>query len=160
MEFSSTPRFRRWTGVAAASWALFSIVAAAFGLGRSTHELTFPFHCSYAGGAQVLVQWATPEASAAGVERGDRLLEVDGRRVWAALWPAASPLKPGRENAYLLEKSDGERFEVRLPPAAASLERPAGQLLLQAALLVVALLYVSMGALVWWNRQIATKPSA
>jgi len=152
MEFSSTPRFRRWTGVAAASWALFSIVAAAFGLGRSTHELTFPFHCSYAGGAQVLVQWATPEASAAGVERGDRLLEVDGRRVWAALWPAASPLKPGRENAYLLEKSDGERFEVRLPPAAASLERPAGQLLLQAALLVVALLYVSMGALVWWNR--------
>jgi signal transduction histidine kinase len=152
MEATPTPSFRRWTGIAAASWALLSILAAALGLGRPAHDLTFPFHSSYSGGARVLVHWVSPEAAEAGVERGDRLLKVDGQRVWAALWPATSPLHEGRANDYLLEKTDGSRLRVSLPPAPSSFDRPAGQLLLQVALLLVASLYLVAGALVWRSR--------
>ena len=142
MDPSSTQRFRRFTGVAAACWAAASIGFSLLTLWGPRHELTLPIHCSFSSGSVALVDWSTPEAREAGVARGDRLVEIDGRRVWAALRQGSAFLQPQVRNEYRIEKSDGGELLVSLLPAPASFDRRSGQTLIHLGLLVVALLYL------------------
>ncbi|MEE2664642.1 MAG: ATP-binding protein [Myxococcota bacterium] len=152
MDPSSTQKFRRVTGVAAVCWAVAAIGFSLFAFWQPRHELTLPIRCSFTGGSQALVEWSTPEAREAGIERGDRLVEIDQRRVWSALRTGGEFLQPGVRNEYRVEKRDGRSLIVSLLPARAAFDWRYGQTLMHLGLLVVALLYVCMGGIVWWNR--------
>jgi len=152
MDPNSTQRFRRFTGVAAACWAVAAIGASLFAFWQPRYELTLPIHCSFIGASQALVEWSTPEAVEAGIERGDRLVAIDQQRVWTALRSGAEFLKPGVRNEYRVEKSDGSELVVSLLPAPASFDRRYGQTLMHLGLMLVALLYVCIGGIVWRSR--------
>jgi signal transduction histidine kinase len=152
MDPSSTQRFRRFTVLAAACWAALSICYSLFTLWQPRHDLTLPIHCNFAGGTRAIVQWTTAEAAAAGVERGDRLVEIDGSRVWPALRQGAAFLQSDLRNEYRIEKPDGRELLVALLPAPSSFDRRARETLAHLGLLLVALLYLSTGGIVWWHR--------
>jgi len=151
MDPGSTLRLRRITGLAAVAWAISSIILSASSLFVASDALTLPLRCSVAG-ARVLVEWSTPEALAAGVQRGDRVASIDGVPMGTILRSGLDVLEPGRANRYAIEKSDGRVIVVDLSPAPASFARRPGQRIFHVALLAVAFVYLATGGLVWWNR--------
>jgi two-component system NtrC family sensor kinase len=148
----STLYLRRFTGLAAACWALLAIGLSFFGLFHLGDQLTLPLRCSLAGGGGAVVEWATPEGLAAGVERGDRVLAVDGVPMHRVLSAGPDRLLAGQTNVYRISKRDGRVLEVALQPAMSSFDRRATQTLIHIALLGVAVLYLATGGIVWWNR--------
>jgi len=151
MDPGSTLRLRRVTGLAAACWALFAIGLSLLALAHPREQLTLPLHCSLAG-STAIVEWSTPEALAAGVQRGDRVVSVDGVAMYTALRDGVGFLKRGVANQYVIEKHDGRMVRAELVPAPGNFDQRPGQILLHLALLGVAVLYLGAGSLVWWSR--------
>ena len=69
--------FRRVTGLLAVSWALLAIGLSLMALFSQAQRLSMPFQLSLITGAAV-VEFVTPAARRAGIEVGDRALEIDG----------------------------------------------------------------------------------
>ncbi|MEZ4214912.1 MAG: ATP-binding protein [Myxococcota bacterium] len=151
MDPGSTLRLRRVTGLAAVAWAIAAIGYSVSILFVAPDDLALPLRCSVAG-TRALVEWSTPEAQNAGVQRGDRILSIDGIPMSSVLREGVGFLEPGSANRYAIEKPDGRVLVVDLAPAPASFHRRPGQTLLHVALLCVAALYLGAGGVVWWSR--------
>ncbi len=151
MNPGSTLRFRRITGLTGAAWALLAIGLSVSALLFPREDLVLPVNCSLVAGVAV-VQWATPEALAAGVAPGDRLRAIDGSPLVDVIQAGPLQLRDGETNLYKFEKRDGRTLRVSLLPAPIEMVRRPTQLLLHAGLLLVSVLYLAMGAVVWWNK--------
>jgi signal transduction histidine kinase len=145
----ATQRLRRATALAVVVWALAALVLALWGQIATSHALEPPIRTSHLGG-MVLVSAATPEGTALGVERGNRVLSVDGVPIdeWYRVrgWQRMSP---DAELRYRLEGAGGRVFEVALRPV---LRRSFYEQLLVptfAAVSLVGLAFLFMGVLVW-----------
>ena len=107
----------------------------------------------------MIVDWRSEAASQAGVERGDRLLRVDGeavnswyrRRGW-------EDLRAGVPIRYELQRSDLTVYTVSLMPESA--DNGYGKLFvpLYAASMVVGIAYLALGLVVWGLRGARPNP--
>jgi len=146
----STLRFRRFTALCGAAWALLAVALSVTALLAPARDLALPVNLSFVAGSAV-VHWATPEARRAGLSRGDRVLAIDGRPVLGGI--GGDLLQEGEPDVYRVEKRDGRVIEVALPPARVGAARRPVQMLLHAGLLAVAVLYLAIGSGVWWSRR-------
>jgi signal transduction histidine kinase len=143
---TATQRFRRATAILAVAWA---VLALGFSLGaqlierRGVHP---PVSYSVVAGVAT-VQWASPEATAAGVAPGHRLVSVDGHPT--VRMASDVTLRPGRTNQYVFEREDGRLIVARLQPIAAQEGPPLLMAPLSLALLIVGAIYLGVGVLVW-----------
>jgi len=151
MNPTATLRFRRWTAVAFAVWALLSIGASGLVLVLPTYEPMMPMNTSFIAGVAV-VQMVSPEAEAAGVRVGDRIQSIDGVPMVRAA-REGELLESGRANRYRVLRPDGSVLEVELEPAVSPAARPPMDLLLHLGLLLVSAFYFAIGGAVWWNRR-------
>jgi signal transduction histidine kinase len=145
----ATQRLRRITALAAVAWALSTLGLAVYGQVVTRHALEPPIRTSHLAGL-VLVSAVTEEGAAAGVERGNRVLAVDGvpirdwyrARGWQRM-DAATPL------LYRIEGRGGSVREVALRPTAR--RHVYDQLLVPtfAAVSLVGLVFLGVGVLVW-----------
>ncbi|MBW2272870.1 MAG: GAF domain-containing sensor histidine kinase [Deltaproteobacteria bacterium] len=145
----STQRFRRITGLAFASWALFAIGLSAFSLVLPRDGPVIPLNCSLIGGA-TLVQSATDEAYAKGVEVGDRLTAVDGVPVLRVMRRGWQYLDHEVPNIYEIEKRSGQILHLPLYPAPPDFAQRTEDVVLHVAILLVSVLYIAIGCVVWW----------
>ncbi|MFL2935129.1 MAG: ATP-binding protein [Myxococcota bacterium] len=149
METSTILRFRRISGWLAAFWAisavLLSFVSLTFMSAGSSPPVT-----SYMLGGEPVIQAASPEAQAAGVEPGDRIVSIDGVPLLQLGWERFGYVEPVGPIEYEIRKPDGSLSRVSLSP----LRQEGGGLsfstLVHVALLLVSLLYVVVGIVVWW----------
>ncbi len=148
MNPTATLRFRRVTGLAALAWAGFGLVVQVLALALGPPRPQLPIGPSVVGGV-AMVQWRSPEAAAAGVEVGDRLLTVDGEPFVRWVRTRARDLRPDRPNRYGIRKPDGRVREVVLPPVPPGDGAGAFFRLLQLGLLGVASVYLLVGGAVW-----------
>lgn len=152
MNPASTARFRIITGFTGALWALLAIVLSSVALLHPRQEPILPLDCTLIATVAV-VQSASPEARAAGVEVGDKLRAIDGvpmgRLVRTGGWLT---LKLGTANRYLIEKRDGSTRTVDLLPVSPEVLRRPIDVLLHVSLLLVSMLYLGIGFAVWWSR--------
>ncbi|MEN8161885.1 MAG: hypothetical protein ABFS41_17580, partial [Myxococcota bacterium] len=116
MSPEATQRLRRSSGAAIVVWALAALVLAIWGQIATDHTLEPPIRTSALAGLAVVS--ATSEAgAAAGIERGNRVLAVDGvpirdwyrSRGWQHM-EADAPLR------YRIEGRGGRIFEAELRP--------------------------------------------
>jgi signal transduction histidine kinase len=145
----ATQRLRRGTALAAMLWAVSALVLAVWGQVASPHALEPPIRTSHLGG-MVLVSAVTPEGAAAGIERGNRVLAVDGEpihdwyrdRGWQRM-SAETPL------LYRIEGRGGTVREIALRPAARRHFYEQFLVPTFAALSLVGLAFLGVGMLVW-----------
>ena len=148
MNPTATLRFRRVTAAFAVAWALSSIGLALWPIVFPRDYLTMPFQTTGVAGT-VIVQSTCPEAASAGVERGDRLLTVDGRSFYHWFLDPGDVLHPGKPNLYQFERGD-HTYSVALKPKVDSMATiPAWWAGLYAGLLVVSVMYLAIGFVVW-----------
>jgi signal transduction histidine kinase len=146
-----TLRLRRFTAALAVGWAVLAIVLSAASLQVSADTLHRPFRDARLAGFAV-IEWATPEARAAGAAAGDRILSVDGEPyAWMAQASDAA-LRPGVPVSYELEKPDGRVVSVRVAPVRASEMRTPFYTAMHVLLLCIAVIYMAAGGAVWWLR--------
>ena len=142
--------FRRVTGLLAVSWALLAIGLSLMALFSQAHRLSMPFQLSLITGAAV-VEFVTPAARRAGIEVGDRVLEIDGIPAMEAMrFPIL--FERGWPNLYAMEKSNGRVLDASLLPMPSSLVEQPMDGLLQLGLLGVAIFYLVVAGLVWWGK--------
>jgi two-component system NtrC family sensor kinase len=145
----ATQRLRRGTALAAMLWALSALFLAVWGQVGTPHALETPIRTSHLGGL-VLVSAVTAEGVAAGVERGNRVLAVDGQpiRDWyrARGWQRLRADTPLR---YRIEGRGGAVREVALRPVAKRSFYEQFLVPTFAAVSVVGLAFLLVGALVW-----------
>ena len=148
MNFSS--RLRKITGLLAVTWAVLAIGVAIFSLFDQLDEPVLPLDFAVITGHAV-VQSATPKARAAGIRPGDQILSIDGK---PALSPSAtqSAVREGRPSRYEIRAKEGTIFEVSLAPVARSSAEHRREILMCFALLGVAILYLLVAGVVWWNK--------
>jgi len=151
MNPTSTLRFRRVTTALAVAWALLAIVLSAAALQVPEGALHRPFADARLGGKSV-VEWATPEAEAAGVEVGDLILEVDGEPYAFAAQASNAALREGIPVEYRLQKEDGRQVRVSVAPALVSEMRTPFYTAMHVVLLCIAVIYMAAGGAVWWLR--------
>jgi signal transduction histidine kinase len=151
MNPTSTLRLRRLSAALAVAWALVAIVLSFAALRVPEGALHPPFEDSFLGGFAV-IQRFSPAAAGSAAEVGDRVLEVDGEPYLEAIQRSRIELREGVANAYLLEKRDGSRLTVRIPPVSATAIRTPLSVLFHVLLTLVALIYLGTGGAVWWLR--------
>ena len=146
----SSRRFRRLTGLLAGGWAVLAIVAATFSLIEQLGEPVLPVDLAMITGRAV-VQSATPAAEAAGIRRGDHVLTIDGA---PALSPssAQNAMRSGRPILYEVRRQDGVVVETLLMPEFRQTPEDRRELLMCFGLLSVAVLYILVAGVVWWNK--------
>ncbi|MCG8588266.1 MAG: GAF domain-containing sensor histidine kinase [Proteobacteria bacterium] len=151
MNPSATLRFRRTTSFLSAGWASLAMVLSIVGVLRAGGSPGLAVNYAFVAGVAT-VQWATPEAAAAGAQRGHQVLSIDGVPVDEVVRRGGPGLVEGVPNAYRLRQDDGRVITVSAPPTPPGLLARPVFLALQIGLLLVAGLYLGMGASVWWNR--------
>jgi signal transduction histidine kinase len=149
MNPTSTRRIRRATAAIAMGWALLAIVLSMGALRNLDGVYDHPFS-TIRTGAVVVVESLLDAEVGVGVERGDELVAVNGVPFVWALNRGIEWLEPGVPNRYLIRKHDGRRTTVDLPPVpVAELDMP-GMSLVHVLVLIVAMIYLAIGAAVWW----------
>ena len=146
MNPTSAQRMRRLTAAAAILWALLALALAGRAVLGAASRPEMPFSCSGAG-ITTVVQSVSPEAQAAGIAPGYRVLSVDGEPVERWLRSSPDRLVAGRSNIYALESRDGRRLEATLPPLASGglrLDR-----FLRLGVPLVGVVYLAIGLFVW-----------
>jgi signal transduction histidine kinase len=145
----ATQRLRRITALAVVLWAVAALVLAIWGQVASPRALEPPIRTSHLGGL-VLVSAVSEPGLAAGVERGNRVLSIDGVpiRDWyrARGW---QQMRPDTPLHYRIEGGGGRILEVALSPVP---RRSFYQQFLVptfAAVSLVGLAFLLMGMLVW-----------
>ena len=138
MNPASTLRVRRLTGMLAAFWALLAIGLSFFGLLSASQGPVLPISSSFLAGVAV-IQSASPEAVAAGVRPGDRVVAIDGTPILNMIQNGLPDFDLEKANDYEIEKRDGTWIHVALHPVVAQrLTRPIDTLIHLALLLVSA----------------------
>jgi signal transduction histidine kinase len=145
----ATRRLRRATAAAILLWALAALFLAIWGQVRTRHALEPPIRTSQLGGL-VLVSAVTEEGTAAGVERGNRVLAVDGvpihewyrERGWQQM-QAGVPLH------YRIEGRGGSVRELALLPVPRRSFYEQFLVPTFAAVSLVGLVFLLVGVLVW-----------
>ncbi len=143
---------RNATAALAVAWAVLALVlslAAKLEIGRSPVPPLSPLGM---GGGFWLVEWASPEARAAGVQSGDRIVAMDGEPIDAYLRQRLQKLESGVPNHYVLEKPDGRRIDASLVPQPAGSRRPWVALAIGVGMPIVGLMYLGIGLCVWLLR--------
>jgi len=152
MNPAATLRFRRLTSMLFAGWALLALASALYALVIPPQGPVLPFTSSFVGRVPI-VDIPSPEARAAGIEAGDRVLEVDGRRLLdLVLNSRGETLSPSTANVYTIEKTDGRRLTVALAAVSPEYTRNVGSLMLLLAVLLVSFFYLAVGGAVYWNK--------
>ena len=151
MNPTSTLRMRRWTAFLAIAWALLAIFLSIAGLRSQPGALSHPFSDSRLGGRAV-IEGVAASAAEAGASPGDSVLEVNGVSYLYQQRQGSHWLRAGVPNVYLLEKRDGRRITITLPPVPCAETRAPTESLFHALLLVVAMIYLVTGGAVWWMR--------
>jgi len=148
----ATQRFRRATAVLAIAWALAALaigVRDQLVVGESPRT---PF--SYSGVAgRLVVHGVTEDAARAGIDPGDRLLEVN--RIPVAAWLRAGrvTLRDEEPDRYRLAKADGRVVEVTLAPLPPG-DRPFPlERVFQFLIPAVGVVYLGIGLAVWALRR-------
>ena len=151
MNPSATLRFRRWTAFGFIAWACLALLHNVLAHYVWPPAPEWPLEVAGVGGIYI-VQGTGPEAEAAGIRAGDRLLALDGNPVGGWHSRGRLALEEGRTNRYTIEKPDGQRREIELypqPPGAS--EGPVSRVL-ELALLGVGIIYLAIGMAVWRAR--------
>jgi len=144
-------RFRRITVMLAALWGFAGLFAFLDAVVLSAGYVP-PFDTANAAG-HMAVSWVTRQAKEAGVQQGDRVLEIDG--VPALRWFREArwrQMQPDHPNRYAMEDRSGRRLELDLLPVPAA-AGPALGVPVNAATLLVASTYLALGLLVWMLRR-------
>ena len=141
--------FQRATGLAAVAWAALSLALVVYGQVTLPPRVEAPIFTSSLGGL-VIVSAADEESAARGVERGQRVLAVDG--VAVQQWYRErgwERLEAGKPVVYRLEQRGGRVSEVSLLPR--HTESGYARLLVPifAALVAAGAVYLLVGAFVW-----------
>jgi len=144
----ATARFRRATALLAVLWAVAGLFLGVRGNLAEAQRPRVPFISSGIAGRQV-VNAVSPQATAAGIERGDRFAAIDGERTATWLRGTRRELAVGVANRYRLEKPSGEFLEVDLeplPPGSAGFEFES---VLAVVIPGLGLIYLLVAGLVW-----------
>ena len=147
-----TLRVRRLTGMLAACWALLAIGLSLWSMLPTSDGLVMPISSSFVGGLP-LIHSASEEAYAAGVEPGDYLRSIDGEVLVRMRRAGPERFDHQRPNTYeVVKRGSGEVLFVHLYPV--TIERMGRPIdtLLHLGLILVSVLYVSVGLAVWWNK--------
>ena len=149
MNPTSTRRLRRATAAIAMGWALLAIVLSMGALRNLDGVYDHPFS-TIRTGAVVVVESLFDVDPGSAVDRGDELIAVNGVPIVWALNHGIDWLEAGVPNRYLIRKSDGRRITVDLPPVPVSEIAMPGMTLVHVLVLLVAMIYLAIGAAVWW----------
>ncbi len=149
MNPSSTLRWRSLTAALAVAWALLGIFLSVAALNVPEGEAGHPFIDTRMGGAAV-VAWVHPAAVGAGIERGDRIVELNGEPYAAGPALPARSFRSGVPNRYGFETRNGEWLELDLYPVPARELRTPFTMLLHVVMICVAFVYLITGGAVWW----------
>ncbi len=149
MNPTSTRRLRRATAAIAMGWALLAIVLSMGALRNLDGVYDHPFS-TIRTGAVVVVESLFDVDPGIAVDRGDELIAVNGVPIVWALNHGIDWLESGVPNRYLIRKSDGRRITVDLPPVPVSEIAMPGTTLVHVLVLLVAMIYLAIGAAVWW----------
>ncbi len=141
--------FQRATGAAAVLWAIAALVLMVWGQARAAKRPEPPILTTSLGGL-VIVSSVDPEAGALGIERGQRVLAVDGVPVqqWYRTrgWES---VRAGRPMRYRLEQAGGRTVELSLLPRKAGSAYQRFLVPIFAALTAAGATYLFVGFLVW-----------
>ena len=148
MNTTSTQRLRRVTALAAIAWALLALGLAGRSLLDAPSAPEMPFTCSGAG-VDPLIRSVSPEALAAGISPGDRLVAVDEEPFERWLRSPVDRLVAGRSNLYAVAARDGRFLEVALEPVEPGPPGWSLARLLRLAIAAVGLTYLAIGVFVW-----------
>ncbi len=146
-----TIALRRYTAGIALAWAVLAMFLSLSGLRTPDERMYFPF-CDARLGDRGVVEAVTPAAAAAGLEVGDFVLAIDGRALVRDAHKVHR-LRAGEPNTYSIEKRSGERLELALAPEPVGWALTPGRISLHAVMLIVALVYTTIGGGVWWLRR-------
>jgi signal transduction histidine kinase len=149
MNPTSTRRLRQLTALIAMGWALLAIVLSLAALREPGGRFTHPFDTVRAGRA-VIVERSVAADPAAGLERGDEIVAVNGVPFVWAVQRGIDWLEPDVPNRYLVQKPDGRRVTLELSPQPLTRALMPGSALFHTLLLLVAGIYLVTGASVWW----------
>ena len=146
---SSTLLVRRAVGVLFVGWAVLAIALSLDALRRPARELCHPFTDARVGGVAVVMDVA-PSIQESGIEAGDHILEVNGQRYTEVIRRGLGWLREGVPNHYVFEQRDGSLLSLDLLPQPAEWTAQPTTLLVQGLLIIGALIYLVIGAGVWW----------
>src|SRR5262245_9459088 len=146
---SSTLLVRRAVGVLFVGWAVLAIALSLDALRRPARDLCHPFTDARVGGVAVVMDVA-PTIQDRGIETGDLILEVNGQRYSEVIRRWLGWLRPGVPNHYVFEQHDGSLLSLDLLPERAEWTAQPTTLLVQGLLVIGALIYLVIGAGVWW----------
>ena len=149
MNPTSTLRWRSLTAALAVAWALLGLILSVAALNVPEGAAGHPFTDTRLGGT-ALVDWVHPSAVGTGIERGDRVVELNGEPYAAGPALPANSLRSGVPNHYGFAKSNGERVELDLYPVPARELRTPLTTLLHVVMICVAIVYLIIGGAVWW----------
>ena len=149
MQTATILRLRRISGWFAASWAMLAVLLSFFSLTLMNAGLSPPV-TSYMLGGEPVIQDASSEARAAGIEPGDRIVSIDGVPLLQLGWERFRYLEPVGPIEYEIRKPDGSLLKLKLSPLRQEDPGLWFATLVQMALLLVSLLYVVVGVTVWW----------
>jgi len=150
MDFDVTKRTRQLTGSLAAMWALLAIVLSVSALILPPSGPQLPVRTSIIAGVAV-VHAMSASAAAAGIEKGDQLVSVDGVPAIQMLWEIE--LEEGVAQTYQFRKPDRTELFATLKPVPAGAVDEPSDVLIHLALLLVSSLYLVVALVVWWTRQ-------
>jgi signal transduction histidine kinase len=154
MNPTSTVRLRRATAGIALFWALLAL-AACVGLriGGQDRNLGPPFLFEGLANDPWRIVEVAPEARAAGIEPGDRLMRVDGYAPSAAIFQWRHLFRPGVPNAFEIEKPDGRVLHASLAPRHPTDLFTRVHWVVALGLPFVGIVYLVIGAWVWRMRR-------
>jgi signal transduction histidine kinase len=146
---SSTLLVRRAVGVLFVGWAVLAIALSLDAMRRPARDLCHPFTDARVGGVAVVMDLA-PDLQESGIEAGDRILEVNGRPYTEVVRAGLGWLREGVPNHYVFEQRDGSLLSLDLLPTSTAWIMQPTTVLVQGLLIVGALIYLVIGAGVWW----------
>ena len=145
----STLGVRRIVAGIFVGWALFQVATSASLFFASGDSLYAPFRVANIG-AHAIVKFVAPSALASGLEPGDRVLTMNGRRYAEALRADRSSLHAGIPDTYRIEKRDGSHVDMALTPEPVSWVLSPRTFLLHGLLVAAAMIYLVTAGVAWW----------
>ena len=150
MNPTSTVRLRRATAGIALVWALLALaVCVGLRVGGSERNLGPPFLFEALATDPWRIAEVAPEASAAGIGPGDRMLAVDGRSTSQAIFQWRHLFREGVANEYRIAKPDGREVHATLAPRHPTEMFTRVLWLVAIGLPIVSIVYLLIGAWVW-----------
>jgi signal transduction histidine kinase len=149
MNPTATVRLRRATAALALAWALVAFGFSAALCLQLHRNLGPPFRFEGLATDPWRISRVAPEARAAGVERGDRLLSIDGWPIDVAALRWGALFRPDANNLYRIREPDGREVQVALAPRTVGDLFDAVDWTMALGLPLVGLFYLGVGIWVW-----------